>query len=107
MEIVLNDENFEEEVLKSELPVLVDFWAEWCPPCLMVAPVLEEISRDYAGRLKVGRLNVDENILTTTKYGIRSIPTFIIFKDGKVLGQTVGAMPREAFEVKIGEILNE
>lgn len=107
MEIVLNDENFEEEVLKSELPVLVDFWAEWCPPCLMVVPVLEEISRDYAGRLKVGRLNVDENILTTTKYGIQSIPTFIIFKNGKVLGQTVGAMPKEVFEAKIGEILNE
>jgi thioredoxin 1 len=107
MEAVLNDENFEEEVLNSEVPVLVDFWAEWCAPCLIVAPVLEEISRKYEGRLKVGRLNVDESPLTTAKYGIRSIPTFIIFKDGKVLGQTVGAMPREAFEVKIGEILNE
>lgn len=107
MEIVLNDGNFKEEVLNSEMPVLVDFWAEWCAPCLMVAPVLEEISRNYEGRLKVGRLNVDESSLTAAKYGIRSIPTFIIFKDGKVLGQTVGAMPKEALEAKIGEILNE
>jgi len=107
MEVVLNDENFEDEVLKSEVPVFVDFWAEWCAPCLMVAPVIEEISQKYADRLKVGRLNVDENPLTSAKYGIQSIPTFIIFKDGKVLGQTVGAMPREALEAKIGEILNE
>lgn len=105
MEVVLNDENFEEEVLNSELPVLVDFWAEWCPPCLIVAPVIEEISQKYEGRLKVGRLNVDESSLTAAKYGIRSIPTFIVFKDGKVLGQTVGAMSREALEEKIGEIL--
>lgn len=107
MEIVLNDGNFEEEILNSELPVLVDFWAEWCAPCLMVAPVIEEISQKYEGRLKVRRLNVDESSLTAAKYGIRSIPTFIIFKDGKVLGQTVGAMPKEALEAKIGEILNE
>lgn len=107
MEIVLNDENFEEEVLKSELPVLVDFWAEWCAPCLMVAPAIEEISRKYAGRLKVGKLNVDENPIISAKYGIQSIPTFIIFKKGKVLGQTAGAMPREALEAQIGEILNE
>lgn len=107
MEIVLNDGNFEEEVLNSEVPVLVDFWAEWCAPCLMVAPTVEEISRKYAGRLKVGKLNVDENPLTSAKYGIQSIPTFIIFKDGKVIGQTAGAMSREALEAKIGEILNE
>jgi len=107
MEIVLNDENFEKEVLNSEVPVLVDFWAEWCAPCLMVAPAIEEISQKYAGRLKVGKLNVDENPLTSAKYGIQSIPTFIIFKNGKVLGQTAGAMPREALETKIGEILNE
>ncbi|MDH5662257.1 MAG: thioredoxin [Elusimicrobiota bacterium] len=107
MEVLLNDENFEEEVLKSELPVLVDFWAEWCTPCLMVAPAIEEISRKYAGRLKVGKLNVDENPLTSAKYGIQSIPTFIIFKNGEVLGETAGAMPREALEEKIGEILGE
>lgn len=105
MEMVLNDENFEEEVLNSKLPVLVDFWAEWCPPCLMVAPAIEEISRKYAGRLKVGKLNVDENPLTSAKYGIQSIPTFIFFKDGKVVDQTVGAMSMAALEAKIGEIL--
>ena len=107
MEIVLNDKNFEEEVLNSELPVLVDFWAEWCTPCLMVAPAVEEISRKYAGRLKVGKLNVDENPLTSAKYGIQSIPTFIIFKKRKMVVQTAGAMPKEALEAKIGEILNE
>lgn len=107
MEIVLNDENFKEEVLDSKVPVLVDFWAEWCAPCLMVAPAIEEISRKYAGRLKVGKLNVDENPLISAKYGIQSIPTFIIFKNGKVLGQTAGAMPREGLEAKIGEILDE
>jgi len=107
MEIVLNDENFKEEVLDSKVPVLVDFWAEWCAPCLMVVPAIEEISRKYAGRLKVGKLNVDENPLTSAKYGIQSIPTFIIFKNGKVLGQTAGAMPREGLEAKIGEILDE
>ncbi len=107
MEVLLNDENFDEEVLKSELPVLVDFWAEWCAPCLMVAPAIEEISRKYADRLKVGKLNVDENPMTSAKYGIQSIPTFIIFKNGEVLGETAGAMPREALEEKIGEILGK
>jgi len=107
MEIVLNDENFEEEVLNSKLPVLVDFWADWCTPCLMVAPAIEEISRKYLGRLKVGKLNVDENPLTGAKYGIQSIPTFIFFKDGKLLDQTIGAISRAALEAKIGEILNE
>jgi len=107
MEIVLNDKNFEEQVLNSETPVLVDFWADWCRPCLMVAPAVEEISRKYAGRLKVGKLNVDENPLTSGKYGIQSIPTFIFFKDGKVLDRAVGAMFRADLEAKIGEILNE
>jgi len=107
MEIVLNDENFDEDVLNSKVPVLVDFWADWCTPCLMVAPAIEEISRKYAGRLKVGKLNVDENPLTGAKYGVRSIPTFIFFKDGKVLSQTAGAISQEALEAKIGEILNE
>jgi len=107
MEVVLNDENFGEEVLNSEMPVLVDFWAEWCTPCLMVAPIIEEISRKYAGRLKVAKLNVDENPITSGKYGIQSIPTFLFFKDGKVINQSVGAMPLAALETKIGEILNE
>jgi len=107
MEVVINDQNFEEEVLNSQIPVLVDFWAQWCRPCLMVAPAVEEISRKYIGRLKVGKLNVDENPLTTAKYGIMSIPTFIIFRNGKVVGQTLGAMSKEALEAKIGEILNE
>jgi len=107
MEVTLNDENFEEQVLNSETAVLVDFWADWCRPCLMVAPIIEEISRKYAGRLKVGRLNVDENPLTSGKYGIQSIPTFVFFKDGKIIGQSVGAVSLAALEAKIGEILDE
>jgi len=107
MEVVLNDRNFEEEVLNSKLPVLVDFWAEWCRPCLMVAPVVEEISQKYAGRLKVGKLHVDESPLTAAKYGIQSIPTFIFFKDGKILNRVIGALSKVALEEKIGEILNE
>ncbi len=107
MEVVLNDANFGEEVLNSEMPVLVDFWADWCPPCLMVAPIIEEISRKYAHRLKVGKLNVDENPVTSGKYGIQSIPTFLFFKDGKVINKSVGAMSLAALEATIGEILNE
>jgi len=107
MEVVLNDENFEEQVLNSETPVLVDFWADWCKPCLMVAPVVEEISRKYTGRLKVGKLNVDESPVTAAKYGIQSIPTFIFFKDAKIIGQSVGAVSLAVLEAKIGEILDE
>jgi len=107
MEVILNDENFQEEVLDSRVAVMVDFWADWCRPCLMVAPAVEDISRKYAGRLKVGKLNVDESPLAAAKYGIQSIPTFIFFKDGKVLDRTAGAISREDLEAKIGEILNE
>jgi len=107
MEVLLNDGNFEQEVLNSKVPVLVDFWAEWCSPCLMVAPAIEEISRKYAGRLKVGKLNVEENPRITAKYRILSIPTFIIFKKGKVLDETAGAMSMAALEARIVEILNE
>jgi len=107
MKVVLNDENFDEEVLNSKNPVLVDFWADWCTPCLMVAPIIEEISLKYVGRLKVGKLNVDENPFTSGKYGIRTIPTFVFFKNGKVVDQTTGAISKQALETKIGEILND
>ena len=92
--IVLNDDNFESEVLNSEIPVLVDFWAEWCGPCRALAPVIEEIAEDYSGELKVGKLNVDENPGAPSAYDVRSIPTLIVFKDGAVLDRIVGALPR-------------
>lgn len=92
--IVLNDDNFESEVLNSGIPVLVDFWAEWCGPCRALAPVIEEIAEDYGGKLKVGKLNVDENPGAPSAYDVRSIPTLVVFKDGAVLDRIVGALPK-------------
>jgi thioredoxin 1 len=91
----LSDQNFEQEVLKSPQPVLVDFWATWCAPCRMLAPTVESIAEEYAGRAKVGKLNVDENILVTSRYGIRSIPTLLLFKGGQVQEQVVGATSKD------------
>jgi thioredoxin 1 len=92
--IVLNDENFENEVLNSETPVLVDFWAQWCGPCRALAPVIEEIAEEYGDKLKVGKLNVDENPGAPSAFEIRSIPTLIVFKDGAVVDRVVGALPK-------------
>ncbi len=90
----VTDESFENEVLKSNDPVLVDYWAEWCGPCKMIAPVLEEIASEYAGKLKVAKLNIDENPDTPPKYGIRGIPTLMLFKDGNVEATKVGAVSK-------------
>ena len=90
--LTLNDSSFDNDVLKSETPVLVDFWAEWCGPCRMMAPTIDSIATDYAGRVKVGKLNVDENGGTAGRYGIRGIPTLLLFKDGRVVDQRVGAV---------------
>ncbi len=90
----VTDETFEEEVLKSDVPVLVDYWAEWCGPCKMIAPILEEVVKDYAGRLKVAKLNIDENVGTPPKYGIRGIPTLMLFRDGNVEATKVGALSK-------------
>ena len=87
----VTDSSFDNDVLKSDLPVLVDFWAEWCGPCKMVAPILEEIGKDYAGKLVVTKINVDENTNVPAKHGIRGIPTMILFKNGAVVAQKVGA----------------
>ncbi|TFG77619.1 MAG: thioredoxin [Thermodesulfobacteriales bacterium] len=92
--LALNDENFENEVLNSETPVLVDFWAQWCGPCRALAPVIEEIAEEYGDKLKVGKLNVDENPGAPSAFEIRSIPTLIIFKDGAVVDRVVGALPK-------------
>ncbi|GAB4365008.1 MAG: thioredoxin [Spirochaetales bacterium] len=94
-EIKLNAQNFETEVLKSDLPVLVDFWAEWCMPCRMLAPTLEEFSKTYAGKLKIGKLNVDEEPDIASQYGIVSIPTLILFHKGQPVAQHIGLAPRD------------
>ena len=96
--VELSDSTFQDEVIKSETPVLVDFWASWCGPCRMLAPVVEDIASSYAGRLKVGKVNVDENQEITMKYGIRSIPTLILFKDGKAVEQIIGAVSKSEIE---------
>ena len=97
------DENFQSEVLDSNLPVLVDFWAEWCGPCRMLTPVIEEIASEYSGKIKCGKVNVDNCPNTASTYGIRSIPGLLFFKEGKVQEQLVGAVPKQ----KITDILNK
>lgn len=94
-EIILNSENFEQEVLKSELPVLVDFWATWCGPCRMMAPVLEELAQEYDGKLVVGKVDVDENEELAAEYGIMSIPTMLVFKNGEMTDTALGLTPKE------------
>jgi thioredoxin 1 len=97
----VSDSDFESEVVKSEQPVLVDFWAPWCPPCRIVAPVVEELGERMEGRLKVCKVNVDDNPAVTQTYNIRSIPTLILFKDGQAVRRVVGALPREEIEKEI------
>jgi len=94
MTVKVSDGDFENSVLKAKGPVLVDFWAEWCGPCKMIAPSLEDISRDMAGKVTVAKINIDENPVTPTKYGVRGIPTLILFKDGQVAATKVGALPK-------------
>jgi thioredoxin 1 len=95
MEVTITDANFTKEVAESSLPVLVDFWAPWCGPCRMVAPVVEEIAKEYAGKIKVGKVNVDEASGVATQFGIMSIPTIMIFKAGNVMEKRVGAMNKK------------
>lgn len=99
------DQNFDSEVLKSDLPVLVDFWAVWCGPCKIVDPVIEELAGEYEGKLKVGKLNVDENQETSGTYNVMSIPTIMLFKNGQPVKSVVGAQPKENFKKAIDEVL--
>ena len=101
MALEITDGNFDDLVLKSDKPVLVDFWAEWCGPCRMVGPVVEEISKEYEGRAIVGKLNVDNNPNISMKYGIRSIPTILFIKNGQVVDKQVGAAPKSALTEKL------
>jgi len=105
MEMEFTKENFEKEVLESALPVLVDFWAPWCGPCKMVAPIVKELAEEYSGRLKVGKLNTDDNSTLAERYGIRGIPTLIVFKSGKVVEQLVGALPKSQLQPMIDKHL--
>ena len=102
--IEITDANFE-EIINSDKPVLVDFWAEWCGPCRMVGPVVEELAGDYEGRVVVGKVDVDANPQTSAKFGIRSIPTLLVFKNGQVVDKQVGAAPKNVFEKKIQQHL--
>jgi thioredoxin 1 len=97
----ITDANFEELVLKSDKPVLVDFWAEWCGPCRMVGPIVEEISNEYAGKAVVGKVDVDNNPNISMQFGIRNIPTLLIFKGGKVVDKQVGAVPKDVLTKKL------
>ena len=96
--VEISDSNFESEVVNSDVPVLIDFWAPWCGPCRAIAPLVEEISSSYAGKIKVGKMNVDDNQSTTMKFGIRSIPTLIMFKGGEAIDQIIGAVPKAEIE---------
>ena len=99
--ITLTDNNFGEEVESAEKPVLVDFWAEWCGPCRMIGPVVKEMASEYDGKAKIGKVNVDENPNTSMKFGVRSIPTLLIFKNGEVVDQIVGAVPKSQLTKKL------
>jgi thioredoxin 1 len=105
MALEVNDGNFEEVVIKSDKPVIVDFWAEWCGPCRMIAPAIEEISKEYSGKAVVAKCDVDNSPQVASKYGIRNIPTVLFFKDGKIADKQVGAVPKNNFVNKLNALL--
>ena len=105
--IDLKDQNWDNEVLNSDLPVMVDFWAEWCAPCFIIAPVVEQIGEEYKGKIKVGKLNVDKNPVTAGKYQIMAIPTLLFFNGGKLVDRVAGVVPKKILVEKIEKILEE
>jgi thioredoxin 1 len=102
--LILTATNFDQEVLKSPTPVLVDFWAEWCGPCKMVAPILDELASEYDGKVKIGKVNIDEHQSLASEYGIRAIPTLLLFKDGQVTDQIVGLRSKRDFKAKLDRV---
>ncbi|MEI6747656.1 MAG: thioredoxin [Bacteroidales bacterium] len=105
MALQLTDANFDEVVLKADKPVLVDLWAEWCGPCRMVGPIIEEIAKEYEGKAVVGKLDVDSNPAVTSKFGIRNIPTILFFKGGEIVDKQVGAVPKSVIAAKLEKLL--
>ncbi len=103
--ITITDDNFNTEVLQSDKPVLIDFWAVWCGPCKMIAPIVEQLAEEYDGKLKVGKLDVDNNQQSAINYGVRSIPTLLIFKGGKVVDTIIGAVPKVHIKQKLDAVL--
>lgn len=103
--ITITDDNFESEVINSDLPVLIDFWAVWCGPCKIIAPVVEQLAEEYDGKLKVGKLDVDNNQESSIKYGVRSIPTLLLFKNGQVKDTIIGAVAKQQIVQKVNSIL--
>jgi len=101
-EVTITVDNFETEVLNSDKPVLIDFWATWCGPCKMMAPVVEDLAKEYAGRIKVGKVNVDDEPKLAIQFGIASIPTFVLMKDGKAVASTMGYMAKEQLKTQLG-----
>jgi len=103
--VEITDSNFKNEVLSSSIPVIVDFWAEWCRPCLAIAPIIEQIAEEYRGQIKVGKMNVDMNRTTAMNYGIRSIPTILFFKDGKIVDQVIGLVAKNDLSEKVDKLI--
>jgi thioredoxin 1 len=103
--IEITDDNFEAEVVKSDKPVLIDFWAVWCGPCKLIAPIVEELAAEYDGKIKIGKLDVDNNQQTSIKFGVRSIPTLLLFKNGQLKDTIIGAVPKKNIVEKLNSVL--